>query len=392
MPSLKSEYLLDPNVIYLNHGSFGACPRQVFDAYQSWQRELERNPVAFIGQRLPALLSQARFKLADYLGVDPNEVVYFTNPTTAINMAARSLDLKPGDEILTTTFEYPAMEQTWNYIAHKTGARYIHQPTPLPVLSEEEFIESFWTGVNPNTRVIFLSHIAPFIALILPIQEICRRARAAGIITMIDGAHAPSQIPLNLTEIGADVYVGACHKWLSAPKGAGFLYASPAAQAWLEPLVISGGWVEEKPLSSLNAPDGRSWLVVYNESQGTRDPSAFLSVPAAIQFQESHHWDEQRQRCHELISSTRARINALTGLPALCPDSNRFFSQMASVLLPDTDIGLLGRRLNEEFHIVAPIIPVQDKFCLRISFQAYNDEYDADQIVHALAEILALNE
>jgi isopenicillin-N epimerase len=388
MPSLKSEYQLDPNVTYLNHGSFGACPRVVFAAYQNWQRELEVNPVDFIGSKLTGLMSEARAKLAAYLGAGNGEVVYFTNPTTAINMAARSVDLKPGDEILTTQFEYGAMEATWNYIAHKTGAKYIHQPTPLPVKTNAEFVEAFWQGVNARTRVIFISHIAPFLALIFPIKEICWRARAAGIITIIDGAHAPSQIPLNLKDIGADVYVGACHKWLSAPKGSGFMYARTEAQAWLEPLVISGGWVEEKPIPKVSAPDGRSWLVTYNEGQGTRDPSAFLSVPSAIKFQEDRNWDEQRQRCHQLASSTRQRINTLTGLPELSPDSNEFFSQMASVLLPAEHVASVGKRLWEEFHIVAPIIPVLEKSALRYSFQAYNDEADADILVNAIKTIL----
>ncbi len=323
--TLKAEYLLKPDLVFLNHGSFGACPRPVFEVYQNWQRELELDPVSFIGRRLPSLLEEARGKLAAYLGVDSGEVVFFTNPTTAFNMALRSLNLNPGDEILTTTFEYPAMEQAWNYLAHKTGARYVHQPTPLPVASKEEFVEALWRGVNEKTRVIFLSHIAPFIALILPIEEICQRARAAGILTIIDGAHAPSQIPLNLAQVGADIYFGACHKWLSAPKGSGFLYARKEVQTWLEPLIISAGWVQEKPLPAPQAPDGRSWLVHFNEGQGTRDPSAFLSVPAAIEFQETRNWDAQRSRCRQLASETRQRIHAMTGLPVLCPRLNRFF-------------------------------------------------------------------
>jgi isopenicillin-N epimerase len=386
MPALRNEYLLDPAVVYLNHGSFGACPRIVFEVYQNWQRELERNPVEFLGQRLPGLLQDAREKLAGYLGADAQSLVYMTNPTTAFNLAVRSLDLKPGDEILTTLYEYPAMEQTWGYITQRTGAHYIHQPTPFPMASASEFVESFWAGVNARTRVVFLSHIIPFAAIILPIQEICKRAREAGIITIIDGAHAPSQIPLNLAEIGADVYVGACHKWLSAPKGTGFLYASAEAQTWLEPLVISGGWMQQKPMPPRQ--DGRSWLVALNEGQGTRDPSAFLSVPAAIEFQQTRDWDTQRQRCHELAADTRRRINQLTGMPALCPDSNEFFSQMVSVFLPQTDLAVLSNRLQEEFHIVAPLIPVQDRHCLRISFQAYNDEEDADRLLSALKAIL----
>lgn len=388
MASLREEYILDPEVVFLNHGSFGACPRDVFQVYQNWQRELECNPVAFISQRQPALLEESRSKLAAYLGVEPNSVVYMTNPTTAFNMAARSLELKPGDEVLASTYEYPAMEQTWEFIAYKSGASYLHQPTPMLLNSADEFIESFWAGVTSRTRVVFLSHIAPFSAVIQPVQEICRRARTAGIISIIDGAHAPSQIPLNLREIGADVYIGACHKWLSAPKGTGFLYASLEAQTWLEPLVISGGWVKEKPLPPRAEADGRSWLVSLNEGQGTRDPSGFLSVPAAIEFQQVHNWPEQRSRCHALAADTRRRINALTGMPALCPESFDFFSQMASIILPDQAVGEVSKRLFNEFRVVAPIIPVLDKTCLRFSFQAYNDEKDADRLVEALSVIL----
>jgi isopenicillin-N epimerase len=379
----KSEYLLDPAIIFLNHGSIGACPRVVFETYQHYQKELEWNPVTFNGGRL---MGAARSRLAAYLGADANDLVFFTNPTTAFNMAARSLELKPGDEILTTELEYPAMERTWAYLAHRSGARYIHQPTALPIQSAAEFVDAFWAGVNSHTRVVFLSHITSFTALILPVQEICRRARAAGIISIIDGAHAPSQIPLNLSEVGADIYVGACHKWLSAPKGAGFLYARPEAQSWLKPLIISGGWPQDG--EPYLAPDGRSWLVTYNEGQGTRDYSAFLSVPAAIEFQEQHDWAVERQRCHALASATRQRINALTGERPLCPDSSEYFSQMASVYLPTEAVEACSRRLWEEFRIVTPIIPVQDRHCLRFSIQAYNDENDADRLVGALQKIL----
>ncbi|MBN2043916.1 MAG: aminotransferase class V-fold PLP-dependent enzyme [Anaerolineales bacterium] len=386
--SLKSEYLLDPDIIFLNHGSYGACPRSVFETYQNWQRELERNPVAFIGQRLPALMEDARCKLAAYLGVACQDVVYFTNPTTAFNMVLRSLELNPGDEVLTTDFEYPAMNQAWGYIAHKTGARYIHQSTPLPMFAQSDFTEAFWAGVTEKTRIIFLSHIAPFIAMILPIEEICKRARAAGILTIIDGAHAPSQLPLDLRKIDADIYIGACHKWLSAPKGTGFLYARPAVQTRLEPLVISMGWAREKPLRDAYAPDGRSWLVYFNEGQGTRDPSAFLTVPAAIEYQETRNWQAQRQRCHALAVETRRHINAFTGLPSLCPDSTEFFGQMVSVLLPETDLSMLSKRLFEEFKIVVPILTINEFRCIRLSFQAYNEQADADAVIQALEKIL----
>ncbi len=388
--SLKEQFLLDPQVIYLNHGSCGACPRPVFETYQRWQLELEREPVDFLGRRSGALLAEARGRLAAYLNVSADDLVYFPNPTTAINMVARSLAtpdhgqpamLQPGDEILTTDHEYPAMDQTWRFIAAKTGARYVHQPIPLPLISPAEFVETFWAGVTPRTRVIFLSHITCQTALIFPVAEICRRAREAGLISIVDGAHAPGQIPLDLSALGADIYVGACHKWLCAPKGSAFLYARPEAQAWLEPLVISRGW-------GRTTSDGASAFVTYNEAQGTRDLSAFLAVPAAIEFQAEHHWELQRQRCHELASYTRARLNALTGLDPLCPDSPQWFGQMVSIRLPEVDLARLSQHLRQDYRIEVPVVKWTGQPLIRVSFQAYNDRSDADALIEALEDLL----
>ena len=209
--SLESLFMLDPDVVYMNHGSYGACPRPVFERYQAWQRELEYNPMRFINQRLPDLMAEARSALGAYLGTTGDNVVYFANPTTAVRMICRCLHLEPEDEILTTDWEYPAMDGTWDLVAYQTGAHYVHQPVPVPLTSAEEFVEAFWEGVTAHTRIIFLSHIAAFSALIFPIEEICRRARAAGILTFIDGAHAPSQIPLDLTAIGC----GCLHRCVS---------------------------------------------------------------------------------------------------------------------------------------------------------------------------------
>jgi isopenicillin-N epimerase len=380
---LKSHYLLDPDVIFLNHGSFGACPRPVFETYQDWQRELERQPVEFIARKSPALLSAARARLAAYLHADASNLVYVSNSTTAINIVARSLNLQPGDEILSTDHEYPAMNQTWSYTAQKTGAQYIRKPISLPFTTPQNFVEQFWSGVNPNTRVIFISHIPFSLAVILPVKEICRRARAAGLVSIIDGAHAPGQIPVDLQDIGADIYFGACHKWLSAPKGSSFLYASPTAQAWVDPLIISRGWDPRQ------VPDGSTRFIEYLEYQGTRDLSAFLSVPAAIDFQAQHDWPAQQERCHALAASTRARINALTGLDPICPDSAAWFRQLVSIRLPEMDLNDLSQRLLEGYRIEVPMIhwPGYPNF-VRVSFQAYNSQSDADALVEALANEL----
>ncbi len=378
--SLRSHFLLDPRVVYLNHGSFGACPKQVFEVYQHWQRELERQPVEFLGRRFNGLMAEARGKLSTYLHCQAEEVVYFPNPTTAINMVARSLDLGPGVEILTTDHEYGAMDRTWRFLCQQTGARYVRQPIPLPLTSEEAFVEALWAGVNERTRVVFLSHITSPTALIFPVGSICQRARQAGLLSIVDGAHAPGHVPLDLEALGADIYTGACHKWLCAPKGASFLYARKELQPVLKPLVVSWGWESDHP--------GESPFIDYHEWQGTRDPAAFLSVPAAIEFQRQHDWPSIRERCHDLASRTRQRINDRTGLSAICPDSPAWFGQMAAARLPDLPVEVLQRRLYNRYRIEIPVQRWNGQPLIRVSFQAYNDASDAEALVDALDELL----
>ncbi|MEW6240549.1 MAG: aminotransferase class V-fold PLP-dependent enzyme, partial [Chloroflexota bacterium] len=225
MFGLRRRFQLDPSVTYLNHGSFGATPRPVFRAYQRWQRELERQPVEFLGRRHNDLMRSARTSLAAYLSTQAENVVFTQNVTIALNIAARSLGLGRGDEVLGTNHEYGALDRTWRFLAKERGFAYINQSIPVPLANEGQFVETFWQGVTPRTRVIFLSHITSPTATIFPIREIIERARGAGILTVIDGAHAPGQIPLALDSLGADFYGGNLHTWLCAPKGAGFLYA-----------------------------------------------------------------------------------------------------------------------------------------------------------------------
>lgn len=381
MQSLRELFLLDPEITFLNHGSFGACPIPVFETYQAWQRKLESQPVEFLGRRFQELMAAARTRLGEFLGAQAEDLVFFTNPTTAINMVVRNLRLKPGDEILTSNHEYGALDRTWNFICRQSGARYVHQPIRLSVESAEQFIQVFWSGVNPHTRLIFLSHITSPTALIFPLGEICRRARQAGILTVIDGAHAPGQIDLNLAELDADLYTGALHKWLMAPKGAAFLYARRNIQPILEPLVVSWGYESEQP--------GPSRFVDYHEWQGTRDPSAFLSVPAAIDFQLDYHWAEVRKRCHELAAATRRQIEEITGLAPICPDSSDWFAQMFTARLPqEINLDALQKSLYEKYRIEVPTISWDSQNFIRVSIQGYNTFQDTQNLVNALGEIL----
>jgi isopenicillin-N epimerase len=382
MSNPKFEFLLDPSIIFLNHGSFGACPRPVFEVYQDWQRQLEYQPVEFLGRRVLDLLAHARGELAHYLNVEPDDVVYIPNPTTAINMVVRNLDLKPGDEILTTNHEYGAMDRTWRFICKKTGAIYKHQTIPLPVSTKDEIVNSLWQGVTPNTKIIFISHITSPTALKFPVKEICDLARRAGLISIVDGAHAPGQIQLDLRDIGADIYTGACHKWMCAPKGAAFLYARREIQSMLDPLVVSWGYESDKP--------GPSQFIDYHEWQGTRDLAAFLSVPAAIRFQYDYDWGSIRKDCHDLASWTRNKINNTFGFEALSPDSPDWFSQMFATYLPrGIDPEELKTRLYQEYHIEVPTHKWDGQPLIRVSFQAYNDQSDAELLIAAMGKILA---
>jgi isopenicillin-N epimerase len=376
---VREQFLINPEVVFLNHGSFGACPKPVFETYQRWQLELERQPVEFLARRHDTLMGEARTKLAAYLNADPANLIYVVNATTGVNLVARSLKLKEGDEILGTDHEYGACELTWDFVCERTGAKYIHHAIPIPVTSAEELVESFWAQVTPRTKMIYLSHITSPTALIFPIAEICRRAREAGILTLIDGAHAPGQISLDLTALDADFYTGNCHKWLCAPKGSGFLYAQPQHHAWLEPTIISWGWQEDGTFAS------------RHQMQATRDIAAFLSVPAAIEFQQAHDWDSVWARCHELVRYARQRITDLTGLTSISPDSTDWFVQMATFPLPDCNPEDLKRRLYDEFRVEIPIVTWNNRYFVRVSIQAYNTQDDVDYLVEALRQLLAVN-
>jgi len=379
---IKDLFFLDPDVVYLNHGSYGACSRPVFERYQAWQCELESNPVAFLSSRIYDLLAESRAVLGAYLGVSGDNVVYFANPTTAIRLIVRAMHFEPGDEVLTTDWEYPTMNAAWDLAAYQTGLRYIHQPVPVPFASSAEFADALWQGVTSRTRIIFLSHISFSNALIFPVAEICRRGRSAGITTIVDGAHAPSQIPLNLADLDVDLYLGACHKWLCAPKGAGFAYAHPRVHA-----ALTESLIRSNPVAGDTVPAPGQFAPQY-EYQGTRDPAAFLSVPDAIRFQAEHDWDAQRARCHALASQTLARIGELTGLAPLSPDSDVAFSQMVCVPLPNGRAAAISEELRAR-HIVVPVLGTHGQTFVRVSYQAYNSQADADALVAAVKAGLA---
>jgi isopenicillin-N epimerase len=300
-------------------------------------------------------------------------------------MVIRSLHrhgkLGPGDEVLATDHEYGAMERAWRYVAGAGGFHFVRRPMPVPFTTRTAWVDHFWAGVTRRTRAVFLSHVTSATGLIFPVAEVCALARAAGLLCLVDGAHGPGQLPLRLAELGADVYVGACHKWLCAPPGSAFLYARPEVQRWLDPLVVSWGWEAEQPSG---VP-----FVDYHEWQGTRDFAAFLAVPAAIRFQAEHDWPQVQARCRALVRDTRARLNALTGQPPLCPPTDDWLGQMAAVALPPgTGPAALQARLWAEHRIEVPCHFWNGLPVLRFSVQGYNTQADVDALVGALRALL----
>jgi isopenicillin-N epimerase len=378
---IRSEFLIDPDVVFLNHGSFGACPRPVFERYQAWQRELERQPVEFLSRRQRGLLGEARSRLADYLKVGTDDVVYVPNVTTALNIVARSLPLEAGDEILTTDHEYGALERTWTFVGEHRRTRLVIQRLPVLLVDPQEVVEAVWAGVTERTRVLFLSHITSPTAVTLPIEPLIARARAAGIWTVVDGAHAPGQIDLDLADLGVDFYGGNCHKWLSSPKGAGFLYVRPELQHLVEPVVVSWGWRPRDPWSTP--------FVDAIQRQATHDPSAYLSVPAAIQYQRERDWPGVRRECHELARMARLGMTQITGLEPLVADDPRWFAQMATMPLPPScDTAALKQRLYDEYRVEIPVAEWDGQPCLRVSVQGYNTRSDIERLLDAVRMLL----
>jgi isopenicillin-N epimerase len=361
---VRDGFLLDPDVVQLNHGSYGACTVAVFEEYQRLQRRLEEGPTDWYTRQVvkgiwsapeqPGLLAAARADLAAFVGARPHDLAFTANATSGLNAVLRSLRLGPDDEILTTTHEYGAITRTWEF----TGARVV-------ACAPEEVIER----IGPSTRAVSVSHITSPTALVLPVAEICAAARDAGALAIVDGAHAPGHVPVDVEGLGADVYAGNCHKWLCAPKGAGFLWAREEHQPWIEPLVVSWGWRADAPF-----PERHGWA-------GTRDPSAYLAVPKAIEVHAT--FDAKRQRA--VADHAEARLLAL-GLARVPGEPAPF---MRSLELPwPGDPDELWLRLFEEHRVEVPVFEWEGRTLLRVSIGPYNDEDDVERLATALTRAL----
>ncbi len=381
---LQSQFLLTPNITYLNFGAYGACPKPIFEDYQKWQLELETEPTQFMAVNGPAYLKASREALAKYIHCDADDVVYVTNPSYGINIIAKSLRLHAGDEILSTNLEYGALDRTWNYYCKKAGAKYMRQEISLPLISKDQFIEDFFKGLTRKTKAIFISHITSATALIFPVKEICDIAKAKGLFTIIDGAHVPGHIPLNIEELKPDVYTGACHKWMCAPKGRSFLYVKKEWQHLFDPLLISWGYDSAAP--------PQSQFLDYHQLQGTRDYSAFLSIPKTIEFLKENDWPAVGASCRQLAHSNYVRFCDLLHTKTLCPVTDEFLGQMCSIPVTTSQPEKLQRVLFDKYRIEVPVMKQGDLTFIRYSIQAFNSQEDLDKLYNALTEIISEGE
>lgn len=381
MYDYSSLFLLNPDIHFLNFGSFGACPKPVFENYLYWQRQLEWEPVQMIAFDGIGYLSQSREALAKYIDVDDkDDLVYVTNPSFAVNLIAKNFQLQAGDEILTTDIEYGACDRIWQMYCRKSGALYKRQHIPLPVTTADAFADAFFSGLTSRTKAIFISHITSATGLIFPVEKIVERARALGLITIVDGAHAPAHVEVSIKKMDPDFYTGACHKWMMAPKGSSFLYAKKSRQEMLqEPLVVSWGYEAIKPSGSK--------LLDYNQMIGTRDFSAFLTVPACIEFMQQYEWTKVAECCHELALEYANAFHTCLGTTPISPLNKEWIGQMVSVPIHTNEPEKLQRLLFQEFNIEVPLMRQGTDVYLRYSIQGFNTRKNLDYLLETLKKL-----
>lgn len=379
MQDLSQYFLLRKDITFLNFGSFGSCVKPVFEKYQQYQLELEQEPVEFITVTGPAYLETSRKALAGYLHCGQDDLVYVTNPSYAVNIIAKSMALNPGDEILTTDLEYGACDKTWEYYCKKTGAIYKKQPIRFPLENKEDFITQFFNGLTAKTKLIFISHLTSSTGLRLPVEEICAIAKEKGLMTFVDGAHGPAQVPVNLATMHADIYTGACHKWMMTPKGSSFLYVKKELQHLFDPLIVSWGYDAMFPSNSR--------FLDYHQMQGTRDFSAFLTIPDAIEFMKQHNWESVAARCRKLTQENALAFCELLNTKPIAPVNDDFTAQLYAAEIKTGEPEKLKTHLIIDYKIQVPVMRHDDKVYLRYSINAFNKQEDLDKLFAAVEKI-----
>jgi isopenicillin-N epimerase len=392
----KSRWDLRSDTTYLNHGSFGPPPDVVRAARDRWQRELDRQPMDFFIRQLEPAWMSTRERLAQFVGTTAENLIFVDNATVGMNIVADSFPLEPGDEVLLTDHEYGAVQRIWQRACQKVGSTLRMAVLPLPFRTADETVEAIFASSTSRTRLLVVSHITSPTAVILPVEQICRRAHELGIAVAIDGPHAVAQVPVAIDALGCDYYAASCHKWLSGPFGSGFLYVSPLNQSLVRPPVLSWGRIPPARIDS--------WADEFVWS-GTRNPCAYLGLPAAIEFLEEAGLEAFRARTHWLAQYARHKLVALAGREPIVPDDSAWYGSMAHVPLPAARVQRKlgeGERPDEgcpvsnplqhtiwrELGMEVPIVEFRGTRYIRVSCHLYNDTTQIDRLVSGLAHLL----
>ena len=382
--------MLDPAVINLNTGSFGPLPKIVFERVTEIRRQLAAEPTDFYVRRAPPLLWQARERFAEFLGGDPKRLIFTVNVSVAINIVASGLNIGSPGEILLTDHEYGAMHWCWERAAIRQGLTLRTFPLPTMAKTPQEIVDAFVREFSPRTRMVFFSHVLSPTGLVLPAKEICAEARKRGILSVVDGAHAPVMVPLNLTEIDADFYGGNGHKWLLAPTGAGFFYLGRGVEDRLMPMQVSWGYHYGR-----NQPDERDEFgstprLRALEFEGTRDICPWLTIPAAIDFLNEFGFDRIRRRMADLSAYTRRKLDGRCGLKLATPPEPDLHGALTAFRIPETKLS--WSEIRQRFWqrgIEIPIVERPGYLLLRVSTHFYNTTAEIDRLAEVLPEALA---
>ena len=389
---LAAHWMLDPEVTFLNHGAFGACPREVLALQTEIRARMERDPIDFLVRALEPLLDEARVRLAGFLHADPDDLAFVDNATAGANTVLRSLGLRPGDELLTTDHGYNACINALDAVASRSGARVVIARVPFPIRGPEEVSDAVLGAVTARTRLVLVDHVTSATGIVFPLRSLVQPLQARGIDVLVDGAHAPGMVPVDLEALGAAYYTGNCHKWLCAPKGAGFLHVRRDRQAGLRPLVVSHG--------ANSTRTDRSRFRLEFDWTGTRDPSALLCIGAALDLVGGlvpGGWEEVRERNHVLACRARTLLCEVLGVAPPCPES--MLGSLAAVELPrhprwppgPRDSDPLQAMLFARHRIEVPIYgwPMPDRRWIRVSPHLHNAELQYRFLADALREAMA---
>lgn len=380
LTSAAEHWDFDPEILYLNHGAFGASPRVVEAARAKVQRRLESQPMRFLVREMGPALADTRARLGQFVGAAGDDLVLVPNSTYAMNIVANGFPLSAGDEVLLNNHEYGAVNNIWQRATKRAAAKVVQQDLPVPFTTVAAFVDQLFAGVTERTKLIVVSHITSPTAVIFPVAEVCRRAREREIPVCVDGPHAIATLPLDIDSLQCDFYTASCHKWLCAPFGSGFLHVRRDRRSCIAPPIQS--WGNPFPGSEPSWRDEYEWF-------GTHDPSAMVAIAAAIEFMESYGLQKFREETHATARYARQQITALTGLPPLTPDDSSWYGSMVAVPLPPGDCEDLQRRLLENHKLEVPIVDFHGSRLIRVSCPAYIGREAIDLVVEALRQELA---